>query len=224
MRPWRCGWCSTASAQEDDLTPADGECRLVATRRRDSGAARAVPRRRRGWATFAIREMRQFARRAIEILARQKFRVRDAGDDGPWRRLRPGYRRSPALADPRLPARADDAPAAGAADRSSSSSATPAGLRCCTMRWADVELVLPTTIAARPAPPTGRSPPAAEPQRKKSVFVAMPFAEEFEDIYQFGIYAAVRRLRLRLREGGRIGLRRQHRRADHRGDRRTRSS
>lgn len=35
--------------------------------------------------------------------------------------------------------------------------------------------------------------PAADPARKKSVFVAMPFMEEFEDVYQFGIYGAIRR-------------------------------
>jgi hypothetical protein len=35
--------------------------------------------------------------------------------------------------------------------------------------------------------------PVAEPAKKKSVFVAMPFAEDFEDVYQFGIYSAIRR-------------------------------
>jgi hypothetical protein len=35
--------------------------------------------------------------------------------------------------------------------------------------------------------------PAAEPAKKKSVFVAMPFLEEFEDVYQFGIYSTIRR-------------------------------
>jgi hypothetical protein len=35
--------------------------------------------------------------------------------------------------------------------------------------------------------------PAAEPVKKKSVFVAMPFAEEFDDVYQFGIYSTIRR-------------------------------
>ena len=35
--------------------------------------------------------------------------------------------------------------------------------------------------------------PAAEPAKKKSVFVAMPFAEEFEDVYQFGIYSTIRK-------------------------------
>jgi hypothetical protein len=35
--------------------------------------------------------------------------------------------------------------------------------------------------------------PIAEPTKKKSVFVAMPFAEDFEDVYQFGIYSTIRR-------------------------------
>jgi hypothetical protein len=35
--------------------------------------------------------------------------------------------------------------------------------------------------------------PAAEPAKKKSVFVAMPFAEDFDDVYQFGIYSTIRR-------------------------------
>jgi hypothetical protein len=35
--------------------------------------------------------------------------------------------------------------------------------------------------------------PAAEPAKKKVVFVAMPFTEEFEDVYQFGIYSTIRR-------------------------------
>jgi hypothetical protein len=71
----------------------------------------------------------------------------------------------------------------------------------------DVELVLPPE-----APPAANSPLAHKPvklvtssasslkdlmgngsRRKKSVFVAMPFSDEFEDVYQFGIYATVRR-------------------------------
>jgi hypothetical protein len=35
-------------------------------------------------------------------------------------------------------------------------------------------------------------PQVSEPSRKKYVFVAMPFQEDFEDVYQFGIYSAVR--------------------------------
>jgi hypothetical protein len=32
-----------------------------------------------------------------------------------------------------------------------------------------------------------------EPAKKESVFVAMPFVEEFDDVYQFGIYSTIRR-------------------------------
>jgi hypothetical protein len=57
-----------------------------------------------------------------------------------------------------------------------------------------VELFNPSESAS----PTAASPAVAaasapEPAKKKSVFVAMPFSEDFEDVYQFGIYNAVRR-------------------------------
>jgi hypothetical protein len=35
--------------------------------------------------------------------------------------------------------------------------------------------------------------PASHHGRKKSVFVAIPFVDDFEDVYQFGIYATIRR-------------------------------
>lgn len=54
----------------------------------------------------------------------------------------------------------------------------------------DVELVIPTDHSTSSAAILN-APPA---KRKKSVFVAMPFTEEFEDIYQFGIYSTMRRL------------------------------
>lgn len=53
----------------------------------------------------------------------------------------------------------------------------------------------PGQPAAAPATATlnvGATPPAAL-AKKKSVFVAMPFTEEFEDVYQFGIYSTIRR-------------------------------
>lgn len=64
-----------------------------------------------------------------------------------------------------------------------------------------VELVSPPHIvtpgqpASVPATATLNvgTTPAAEPVKKQSVFVAMPFAEEFEDVYQFGIYSTIRR-------------------------------
>ncbi len=49
-----------------------------------------------------------------------------------------------------------------------------------------------TSFTATATLKVGRSP-AAEQRPKKSVFVAMPFAEEFDDVYQFGIYSTIRR-------------------------------
>jgi hypothetical protein len=50
----------------------------------------------------------------------------------------------------------------------------------------------PTSLPATATLNVGTTP-AAEPVKKKSVFVAMPFAEEFDDVYQFGIYSTIRR-------------------------------
>jgi len=47
--------------------------------------------------------------------------------------------------------------------------------------------------AAQPATVPAAAIPPAPPPEKKTVFVAMPFSEEFEDVYEFGIYAPVRR-------------------------------
>jgi hypothetical protein len=48
--------------------------------------------------------------------------------------------------------------------------------------------------ASNPAPPAEPAPPQVpKPSDKKRVFVAMALAEEFEDVYQFGIYDVVRR-------------------------------
>ncbi len=56
---------------------------------------------------------------------------------------------------------------------------------------ADIELVIPSQsdVAKDAATPTG----LLNGMNKKSVFVAMPFTDNFEDVYQFGIYQTVRR-------------------------------
>jgi hypothetical protein len=56
-----------------------------------------------------------------------------------------------------------------------------------------IDLVLPTNTASIGPTLGALRPMPIQAERRKSVFVAMPFSEEFEDIYQFGIYAAVRR-------------------------------
>lgn len=56
----------------------------------------------------------------------------------------------------------------------------------------NVELVMPVHAVSTP-PPKAIARAEAEAARKKCVFVAMPFTEDCEDVYQFGIYNAVRR-------------------------------
>ena len=48
---------------------------------------------------------------------------------------------------------------------------------------------------ATPSPSQSRitEAPVAAPAEKKVAFVAMPFSEEFEDVWEFGIYAPIRR-------------------------------
>ena len=50
----------------------------------------------------------------------------------------------------------------------------------------------PASVPATATLNVGTTPVTA-PVKKKSVFVAMPFSEEFEDVYQFGIYSTIRR-------------------------------
>jgi hypothetical protein len=56
----------------------------------------------------------------------------------------------------------------------------------------DRQLVLPANSPATPASaPPASAPPIEVP--KRTVFVAMPFSPNFEDVYQFGIYQTVRK-------------------------------
>jgi hypothetical protein len=50
----------------------------------------------------------------------------------------------------------------------------------------------PTSSSATATLDVGTTP-AGEPVKRKNVFVAMPFMEEFEDVYQFGIYSTIRK-------------------------------
>jgi hypothetical protein len=173
--------------RERDLAPEDGEFCLVDA----NGAIPArqvlflgVPR----LAQFRYREIRYFARRAIEILATRKIplsrlttTVHGAGYgldiEEALKSMILGFQQG--LTTHPLPGLAEIVFVERSARRYDVLSAA----------LADVELVLPQA----PARATVPSSPA-DPERKKSVFVAMPFSEEFEDIYQFGIYAAVRRM------------------------------
>jgi hypothetical protein len=143
---------------------------------------------------FRYREMRQFARRAIEILAAEKQPIQSLAltahganygldiEEG-VRSLIAGFQQGltthPIPSLQRLVFVERNARRFGALQQ----------------QLADVELVMPkvapaTSTAVQPVSVPVLPP---EPERKKTVFVAMPFSEGFEDIYEFGIYAAVRR-------------------------------
>jgi hypothetical protein len=141
--------------------------------------------------------MRQFARRALEIAVKHEPPVRsltctihgvgyglDAGEA--LQNLLLGFRQ--ALIDPA---------AAGIAD------ITFVEREQRRARLLEAELGAPEAPEpARGEPPRARGRPAGrEPApapgplpAKEHVFVAMPFTEEFQDVYEFGIYGPLRRL------------------------------
>lgn len=176
--------------REPDISPAEGEYRLLATQ----GAVRAQRVLLLGTGElneFRYRQMRQFARLAVEILAAQQpsieslaLTVHGAGYgldiEEALRSLVLGLQQG--LVSHPLHSLRKVIFVERIARR----------FEILNRALADIELVLPAGRGDREV--RDLLPTRAELERKKSVFVAMPFSEEFEDIYQFGIYAAVRRL------------------------------
>jgi hypothetical protein len=147
---------------------------------------------------FKYREMRQFARRAIEIIAAEQPDVRTVTTTTHGA----GYGLDIGEALQSLIFGFQQGLAAHPLPRLEKIIFVEISARRAEMLrglLADVKIVSPQapdqvalTAKAQPAGPVVIKPPA-EPARKKSVFVAMPFSEEFEDVYQFGIYGAVRK-------------------------------
>ncbi len=187
------------ACRESDISPANGQYVLV-----DTGAAIAATRTlflgtpRLG--EFGYRQMRQFARLAIETIGEKRLPIRTLtttvhgagyGLDVAealrslifW--FQQGLATSPLpqlekiIFVERSPRRCEllQTSLEGVEIVSSPHAATPGQ----------------PAVAAATATLTVGATPAAEPAKKKSVFVAMPFAEEFEDVYQFGIYSTMRR-------------------------------
>lgn len=175
---------------ENDLSPAEGEFRLIEARQAVSSKrvlSIGVPH----LGKFRYREMRQFSRRAIEILASQKVPVQilattihgagyglDIAEA--LRSMMLGFQQG--LTTHPLPGLRQLL----FVERNARRFETLQGL------LADVELVMPPIAEAATSASTqlALAPKSAQ---KKTAFVAMPFSEGFEDIYEFGIYASVRR-------------------------------
>lgn len=185
--------------RESDIAPGSGEHVLMET-----GAALAaertlflgVPRLRE----FQYREMTQFARRAVEVIDREQLPVRTLSTTvhgagygldvaEALRSLLFGFQQGLAMSP--LP----DLERIVFVERNS---------RRCEQLQSLLEGV--EIVSAPHAATPGRpdvtdatatlnvgTRPAAEPAGKKRVFVAMPFVEDFEDVYQFGIYATIRK-------------------------------
>jgi hypothetical protein len=181
---------------EADISPAKGEYALI-----DSAAAVAAartiflgtPRLR----DFRYREMTQFARRAVEIICQRRLPVRrllttvhgagyglDIAEA--LRSMIFGFQQGLAAAPlPQL-------------EKIVFAERNPRRCELLQSLLEGVEIVS-AGQAAVPGQPASAATlnvgdkPAAEPARRKSVFVAMPFVEESEDVYQFGIYSTIRR-------------------------------
>jgi hypothetical protein len=191
MRDGVCG--------ELDIAPEIGEPVLIDSQQ--TVAAKQIlflgtPRLRQ----FSYREMRQFARRAIEVIGELKL---------PVRRLTTtvhgvGYGLDLAEALQALIFGFQQGLATAPLPPLEQIVFVERNARRCELLQSllqDVEIVSATHVATpgkpseSPATATLNvgSTPVAEPSRRRSVFVAMPFTEEFEDVYQFGIYSTIRR-------------------------------
>lgn len=188
LRLVRAGVC-----KEADLVPADGKYRLVVT----EGAIPAqrvllisTPR----LMDFRYAEMRRFARQAMEVLSRQNFPIQTLATtvhgagygldiEESLRALLFGFQQG--LTTHPVPSLKKIAFIERNARR----------YEVLSHALGDLQLVQPASIVTAASNVEGTYVASrSEPQKKQSVFVAMPFSEEFDDIYQFGIYAAVRRL------------------------------
>ena len=171
---------------------------------------------------FKYEQMEQFAARAVELLAERHHPVAtltttvhgvgyglDAGESlqslvrgfraGLARRPLPALRRvtfverhertarilAAALAEVARGSGADLAPATA-----------PRGPGAAPARSGNGRAAKPdeSPVASAPVPAAAAAAAAAPAVAKEHVFVAMPFSEEFEDVYEYGIYRVVREL------------------------------
>lgn len=185
--------------RESEISPATGEHVLL-----DTGAAIAAARTLflgTPWLReFRYPEMRKFARRAIELIGEKRLPVRtltttvhgagyglDVAES--LQALIFGFQQG--LASSRLPLFQKIIFVERNARRCELLKTLLEGIEIVSAAHVTAP-EQPADAAATATFEVGTSP-VPEPARKKSVFVAMPFVEEFEDVYQFGIYSTIRR-------------------------------
>jgi len=172
---------------EEEISPADGAAVLI-----DARGALApkhvlflgTPR----LGKFRYNEMRQFTRRAIETIVKRNLPVRTLATTVHG----PGYGLDIEESLHSMILGFQQGAAAGAGPLERIVFVERHKRRCEILAAAlkGVVLVSPAKAPSPAAPVPAVS--ASTASQKKCVFVAMPFQEEFEDVFQFGIYAAVR--------------------------------
>lgn len=186
-----CRLTNRGACKEEDISPEVGEAALVTS----NGAIAAervlflgTPR----LGKFRYKEMRGFARRAIELIGERKLPVKTLLTTVHGA----GYGLDVEEALQALVFGFQQGIATGAADGLEEIVFVERNARRCELLHETIqetELIAPAVRSDRGTHDQAKQPAVAEPKRKKCVFVAMPFLEEFEDVYQFGIYNAVRR-------------------------------
>lgn len=184
--------------REGDVSPAVGKEVLLETGTAvaaDRTLFLGTPRLR----DFRYREMTQFARRAVELISEKRLPIRTLTTTVHGA----GYGLDVAEALRSLIFGFQQGLATAPLPQLQRIIVVERNPRRCELLQSLLEGVEIVSASHVPAPGHASVPatatlnvgatPAAEPVRRKSVFVAMPFTDEFEDVYQFGIYATIRR-------------------------------
>lgn len=184
---------------ESDVSPKDGETAFLETQGA-IGAKHALFLGTPHLGKFSYREIRLFAQRAIEFLAKKGLRIETLATtvhgagfgldiEESFRSMILGFQQG-LTAHP-----INSLKKVIFVERNARRQELLQGA------LGDVQLILPSIPNAGNVAPKSATESTTEitaakliaTPARKTVFVAMPFSESFEDVYQFGIYATVRR-------------------------------
>lgn len=184
--------------RETDVSPANGEHVLIETAA-TIAASRVLFLGVTKLRDFRYREMKQFARRAIELIAEKRLPVRTLSTTVHGA----GYGLDVAESLQALIFGFQQGLAASPLAHLQKIVFAERNPRRCQQLQTLLEGVEIVSAAHSQAARADQTPASAtldvgttlapDPAKKKTVFVAMPFTEEFEDVYQFGIYSTIRR-------------------------------
>jgi hypothetical protein len=175
---------------EAQISPKCGEAAVVETRG-TIAAKRVMFLGTARLTKFRYREMRQFARQALDVIRRDALPVKTLTTTVHGT----GYGLDPEEALQSLVFGFQQGLADGPVDGLEKITFVERSGRLADQLRRGLATLPPRLVsAASPPKPSDPPVPAVEkPADKKRVFVAMAFSDEFEDVYQFGIYDVIRR-------------------------------